>query len=164
MPYLSHLLAVASLTLEFGGNEDEAIGALLHDAAEDQGGFETLRLIREEFGESVARIVEENSDTFETPKPAWRIRKEGYIAAVSHKSESACLVSLSDKIHNANSLVQDQRELGDAHWNRFRASKEDSLWYLQSLADEFEKRSIVSSRLVRPVKRLQEAIEVLEGL
>ncbi len=78
-PYFGHLLGVASLVVDEGGDEDEAIAALLHDAAEDQGGEETLEEIREEFGERVARIVHGLSDTFEDPKPPWQKRKQDYL-------------------------------------------------------------------------------------
>jgi (p)ppGpp synthase/HD superfamily hydrolase len=75
-PYLGHLLSVAGYVIEAGGTETEAIAALLHDTAEDQGGEETLAEIRQKFGADVASVVAECSDTFETPKPPWRERKE----------------------------------------------------------------------------------------
>ena len=80
IPYVAHLLAVCSLVLEDGGDEDEAIAALLHDGPEDAGGHETLEEIRRRFGDRVADIVADCSDTFETPKPPWRERKEAYLA------------------------------------------------------------------------------------
>ena len=78
-PYIAHLLGVCALVLEDGGDEDEAIAALLHDAAEDQGGLKTLEEIRRRFGEQVAAIVDGCTDTYETPKPPWRGRKETYL-------------------------------------------------------------------------------------
>src|SRR5580658_3136535 len=99
VPYVSHLLCVAGLVLEFGGSEDEAIAALLHDAVEDQGGQLTLERIRRRFGSTVADIVEACSDADVEPKPAWRPRKEAYIAHVGSASDSARLVSAADKIH-----------------------------------------------------------------
>ncbi|MGH3558300.1 MAG: HD domain-containing protein, partial [Mycobacterium sp.] len=78
IPYLGHLLSVAGLVIDADGTETQAIAALLHDTAEDQGGEETLAEIRERFGAEVAMIVAECSDTFETPKPPWRERKEHY--------------------------------------------------------------------------------------
>jgi len=114
IPYVSHLLAVASLVLEMGGTEDEAIGGLLHDLVEDGGGPEGLATIRERFGSDVARIVEANSDSDEEPKPPWRARKEAYIAAIAHKAPDELRVSLADKLHNARSILLDYRSEGEA--------------------------------------------------
>src|SRR5437764_1275761 len=96
IPYVSHLLAVAGIAIEHGANEDEAIAALLHDAAEDQGGKPTLDAIRKRFGQQVATIVEGCSDTMEQKKPAWQARKTRYIAHVRDASPSIRLVSASD--------------------------------------------------------------------
>ena len=145
-PYVAHLLGVASIALEHGATEDEAIGALLHDAVEDQGGAETARRIREKFGENVAEIVLGCSDTDIVPKPPWRERKEKYIAHVSTATASVRLVSASDKLHNARSLVSDYREVGDALWSRFTGGKEGTLWYYRTLVDAFAAHG--SSRLV----------------
>jgi len=138
-PYIAHLLAVASLVLEHGGTEDEAIAALLHDAVEDQGGLPTLQRIRDEFGDAVADIVAECTDTHEDPKPEWRQRKETYIASIPKKSPSAQLVSLADKLHNSRAILCDYRQTGDALWERFRGKKEGTLWYYRSLAKAFQK-------------------------
>jgi (p)ppGpp synthase/HD superfamily hydrolase len=104
IPYLAHLLAVTALVLEDGGDEDEAIAALLHDAVEDQGGLKTLKEIDQKFGARVAHIVLEVSDSTEDPKPAWRERKEQYLASLSSASPSAIRVSLADKVHNARTI------------------------------------------------------------
>ena len=133
------LLAVASLVLEHGGTEDEAIAALLHDAVEDQGGLPTLQRIRDEFGDAEADIVAEYTDTHEDPKPDWRQRKELYIASIAKRSPSALLVSLADKLHNSRSILSDYRQTGDALWQRFRGKKEGTLWYYRSLAKAFQK-------------------------
>jgi (p)ppGpp synthase/HD superfamily hydrolase len=101
---------VAGYVVEADGTETEAIAALLHDAAEDQGGEETLAEIREKFGANVANIVTECSDTFETPKPPWRERKKTYIRHLSEASDRALLVSLADKLHNARAMLRDYRE------------------------------------------------------
>jgi (p)ppGpp synthase/HD superfamily hydrolase len=87
-PYIGHLLGVASLVLQYGGNENEAIAALLHDAVEDQGGRATLRRIKRKFGPSVAMIVEVCSDSFETPKLPWLERKREHLAKIRHASRS----------------------------------------------------------------------------
>ena len=113
IPYLSHLLAVTALVLEAGGDQTEAIGALLHDAVEDGGGPEMLEYIRAQFGDEVAAIVEANSDSDEQPKPPWRERKEHYIAAIPNKSASAVLVSVADKLHNARAMLLDYRSVGE---------------------------------------------------
>jgi GTP pyrophosphokinase len=137
IPYLSHLLAVSSLALEHGATEDEAIAALLHDAVEDAGGLPTLELIRERFGSAVADIVDGCTDSYEEPKPLWRDRKEKYIAHLANASPSVRLVSNSDKLHNARSILSDLRVHGPALWGRFTAPKEGTLWYYRSLVQAF---------------------------
>lgn len=164
MPYVSHLLQVAGLVLEFGGTEDEAIGGLLHDAAEDAGGEPILAYIRAEFGELVEQIVRENSDSItesKTVKAPWRERKEHYLAGMARKSPSALLVSVCDKIHNVRALNQDSRTQGDGHWDRFNASKSDLIWYYQSLVEAFEKRVVDDPRLASPATLLREEVAKL---
>ena len=142
IPYLSHLLAVASIVLEMGGSEDEAIGALLHDMVEDGGGPPALERIRDEFGEAVADIVAANSDTDVEPKPPWRQRKEDYIAGIAHKSPAALRVSLADKLHNARAILLDYRVHGEALWDRFKAGEGESIrWYYRALLDAFRARA-----------------------
>lgn len=137
IPYVSHLLGVASLTLEHGGDEDQAIAALLHDAAEDQGGAERLADIEGRFGPGVAAIVADCTDSWIEPKPEWRRRKEAYLAALPGKPRASLLVSLADKTHNARAIVADLGMCGDALWERFTGGREGSLWYYQALADQF---------------------------
>ena len=153
VPYIGHLLGVASLVLEDGANEDEAIAALLHDAAEDQGGERRLADIRERFGERVARIVEGCTDTFEDPKPAWRSRKEHYVARLEAEEPSVLRVSVADKVHNLGTTVADVRLDGAAVWKRFNARAEEQLWYYGSLLDVFRRRN-ASARLVPEMDRL----------
>lgn len=145
IPYVSHLLSVAALVLEDGGSEDEAIGALLHDAAEDQGGAATLAVIRERFGPSVANIVHDCTDAWEEPKPAWRVRKEAYIVSLDHKPLASVRVSLADKTHNARAILSDYRVLGDELWSRFTGGREGTLWYYRSLSAAFDR--LVPGRL-----------------
>lgn len=133
IPYVSHLLSVAGLVLEHGGDEDEAIAALLHDAVEDQGGRPTLEEIRRRFGARVADIVEGCTDADVTPKPPWRERKEVYIAHIRTASPSMRLVSAADKLHNARAVLADYRTLGDELWSRFNAGQDETLWYYRSL-------------------------------
>jgi (p)ppGpp synthase/HD superfamily hydrolase len=136
-PYLGHLLGVASIVIETGGSEDEAIAALLHDAAEDQGGHATVERIRAEFGDPVAAVVEECSDSFGEPKPPWRERKQAYLEHLDGASEAALAVSLADKLHNMRTIVVDYRAVGECLWVRFNADRDEVLWYYRSLAAAF---------------------------
>ena len=140
VPYVSHLLAVCSLVLEDGGDEDEAIGALLHDAAEDQGGQRRLDEIRELFGDRVADIVEGCSDTLEARKPPWRPRKERYLAHLETAPADVLRVALADKVHNARSIVGDVKRRGGDFWDVFNAGPGEQLWYYRSLVDVFRRR------------------------
>ncbi len=142
VPYVTHLLAVASLVGEAGGTEDEIIAALLHDAAEDQGGEEALAAIRSRFGDVVASIVSSCTDTLEKKKPDWRPRKERYLATIPHKTPSALLVSLADKLHNVRSMLVALREDGGAIWGRFKGGRDGTLWYHRSLLEAFRGRPV----------------------
>lgn len=123
--------------LEGGGDEDQAIAALLHDAAEDQGGEPRIADIRVRFGERVARIVHGCSDSFVEPKPDWRPRKEAYIARLADEEDDVRLVSVADKLHNSRSILMDFRLHGDALFSRFTGRKEGTLWYYQSLVTAY---------------------------
>ena len=138
LPYISHLLAVTSLVLEDGGDEDEAIAALLHDAVEDQGGLRTLAEIRRRFGERVAEIVEGCSDSLSLPKPPWQDRKLAYLEHLRNASPSVRRVSLADKLHNARTILADLEQDGESVWERFNGGKEGSLWYYRSLLEIFQ--------------------------
>lgn len=138
IPYISHLLGVTSLVLEHGGNEDEAIAAMLHDAVEDQGGWETLALIESQFGANVAAIVRGCTDSYETPKPAWRIRKENYLKHLAEADSSVHLVSNADKLHNARAILNDLRICRESVWQRFNGGREGTIWYYKSLANTFQ--------------------------
>jgi (p)ppGpp synthase/HD superfamily hydrolase len=141
IPYLAHLLGVASLVIEDGGSEDEAIAALLHDAVEDQGGPETRDRIREQFGDRIAEIVDGCTDTDQSPKPPWLDRKKEYIAHLADVDKSTLRVSLADKLHNARSIHFDLLSTGDAVWARFTAGRDGQLWYYEALADAFEAKN-----------------------
>lgn len=134
IPYVSHLLSVAALVLEHGGNEDQAIAALLHDAVEDQGGEPVLQEIRRRFGDAVAQIVADCTDAWTEEKSDWRPRKEAYLAALPSKDPNSLLVSLADKTHNARAILNDYRQVGDDLWTRFRGGKDGTLWYYRTLA------------------------------
>lgn len=136
-PYISHLMAVSALVLEYGGDEDQAIAALLHDAAEDCGGRPMLETVRVMFGDEVASIVECCTDTFEEPKPAWRPRKEAYVARMKHEPERARLVVTADKLHNLANTLRDIRTKGVNLWRVGAAgtpngSAEKQLWYYRA--------------------------------
>jgi (p)ppGpp synthase/HD superfamily hydrolase len=137
IPYLSHLMSVAALVLEDGGDEDEAIAGLLHDAVEDQGGRPTLEEIRARFGDRVARIVEGCTDSEVVPKPPWRERKERYLEHLRHAEADVRRVSSADKLHNARSILTDYRRRGDEVFDRFTAGKDETLWYYRSLVAAF---------------------------
>lgn len=159
IPYFAHLLAVTAIVLEYGGSEDEAISALLHDGVEDQGGQLTREEIKRRFGESVVIIVDGCSDTDTVPKPPWRERKEGYIAHVRHASPSVRLVSAADKLANARSILADYRQLGEALWGRFQGEQVGTLWYYRALVTAF--REVESSPLIDELDRTVTELEHL---
>ncbi|HEY9268545.1 MAG TPA: HD domain-containing protein [Methylotenera sp.] len=172
IPYISHLLAVSGIVLENGGTEAEAIGALLHDAIEDQKTHkDRLRVkheIREYFGLEVLNIVEGCSDTLaESVLPPgdgkidWKIRKTEYIDKVRNESASVRLVSSADKLHNARAILADYREIGDALWDRFnRKDKKEHLWYYRKLTEAFIKTN-TAPRIVEELNRVVSAINGL---
>jgi len=143
IPYIAHILGVAALALEYGADEEEAIAALLHDAAEDGGGEATLAEIRARFGDTVGDIVLGCSDSLvEDPedKLPWQERKENYLAHLEHASQSVCLVSAADKLHNVRSIIRDYHEHGDAIWDRFQGRRDGTLWYYETVADMLIRR------------------------
>lgn len=137
-PYIAHLLGVCSLVIEAGGDEEQAVAALLHDAVEDQGGEETLEEIRERFGDRVARIVEGCTDSYEKPKPPWRPRKDSYLRGLAEKPAEVLLVVCADKLYNARSIVRDHRIHGDKVFERFTPEPEGTAWYYRSLAERMQ--------------------------
>ena len=159
IPYIAHLLAVTTLVLEDGGDEDQAIAALLHDAVEDQGGIETLDVIRRRFGVRVAHIVEGCSDSFEYPKPPWRERKVNYLRHLREADIDVLRVSLADKLHNACSILRDLQQHGDLIWERFKGGKDGTLWYYRSLVAIFHENDF--SPMVAELKRVFKKIEKL---
>lgn len=150
VPYLSHLIAVASLVLEAGGDEDMAIAALLHDVVEDCGGMPRLREVRKQFGPRVAKIVEGCTDSFGEPKPEWVERKKDYLDELKDADAETRLVSASDKLHNVRTILADYRQDGEAIWKRFSGKKEGTLWYYRALSDEYQRRG--SNRITRELE------------
>lgn len=156
VPYISHLLSVAALVLEDGGDEDEAIAALLHDAVEDQGGAKTLATIRATFGEQVAAIVDGCSDCDVTPKPPWRDRKLQYLEKMRGASTAIQRVSMADKVHNARSILADWDRVGDAVWSKFKGGKSGTLWFYQAFFQlhRGKTHSYLATELERVVSQL----------
>ena len=153
IPYLGHLLSVASLVIEGGGSEDQAIAGLLHDAVEDQGGPQTLAEIRDKFGDHVADIVDQCSDTDAVPKPPWKKRKQDYLDHLDEASEDTILVSLADKLDNGRAILRDHRTDGDALWQRFsQHDPQQHLWYYRSLLAVYEDRN--TTWLVAELRRV----------
>jgi (p)ppGpp synthase/HD superfamily hydrolase len=161
VPYLSHLMAVAGLVLEAGGDEDMAIAALLHDVVEDCGGMPRLREVRKQFGPRVAKIVEGCTDAYIVPKPEWLQRKKDYLSEVKHADAETRLVSASDKLHNVRTILADYRQHGEAVWKRFSGKKEGTLWYYRALCNEYRRRNPnrITRELEIAVTELESAVE-----
>ena len=164
IPYASHLLGTCSIALDYGANEDEAIAALLHDAIEDVHYAPGARETVGGFGPEVLRIVEACSDTETAPKPPWRERKEAYLAHLAEADRSVLLVSASDKLHNARAIVADLRRDGDSVWDRFNATKAQSLWYYRALVVAFRANLQHASDLVDELDRTVTQMEDLAGV
>jgi (p)ppGpp synthase/HD superfamily hydrolase len=157
VPYIGHLMGVASIVLDDGGTEDEAIAALLHDAPEDQGGRARLDEIRRQFGDAVARIVEDCTDSWSTPKEPWLERKRRYIERARTLAAPSLRVSAADKVHNAYAILRDLRNTGEQVWSRFSASADDVLAYYQSLVRAY--RDAGGGKLVDELERIVRGIE-----
>ena len=158
-PYVNHLLVVAAIVGENYGTEDEVVAALLHDGPEDQGGEERLKDIRARFGDAVAKIVDGCTDTYEEPKPAWRPRKEAYVARMASAPASVRLVSSADKLHNAQAILADLRDVGDDLWDRFTGGEKGTLWYYRALVEAYAEAG--PNPVVEELDRVVREIEVL---
>ena len=161
-PYIGHLLSVASIVIEYGGDEEMAIAALLHDAVEDQGGFPRLREIRKKFGKRVAHIVDGCTDSRLEPKPPWLERKRAYVKRISRESAEVLLVSAADKLSNVRETLHDLRTQGDVVFERFAGEKEGTLWYYRALVKEFRRAG--SNALVEELARAVSELESLAGV
>lgn len=159
IPYLAHLMGVASLVLEAGGDEDLAIAALLHDVVEDCGGEKMLREVRRRFGNRVAGIVDGCTDAYTTPKPGWRERKQNYVGRLKNEDQDTRLVSAADKLNNVRSILSDYREVKESIWSRFNGGRDGTLWYYRTLRDEF-----LRDKPNRITRDLELAVNELEGL
>ena len=161
IPYIAHLMGVASLVLEAGGDEDLAIAALLHDVVEDCGGMPMLKEVRRTFGSRVARIVDGCTDAYTEPKPPWRDRKEKYIRRLKTEDGETRLVSAADKLNNVRSILSDYRVVGESVWLRFAGGREGTLWYYRTLRDEFlrHQRNRITLDLELAVNELESLAE-----
>ena len=135
-------MAVASIALEFGASEEQAIAALLHDTIEDGGDPRAIRAqILDQVGPRVLEIVEAMTDAAPEPgeeKPPWRERKEAYVAHLASCDDAGVhRVCLSDKLYNLRAINADFVEIGDQLWERFTAEPTEQLWYFGSLSDAF---------------------------
>jgi (p)ppGpp synthase/HD superfamily hydrolase len=165
VPYVSHLLGVAALVLEDGGDEDQAIAALLHDAVEDQGGLKTLEEIRRRFGDRVATIVAACTDAVSVPKPPWRKRKVRYIEHMRSAPSDVRRVSLADKLYNARAILATLHRQGADTWERFKGGKAGTLWYYRTLAEVFLESGsdFMALELGRVVERMEAEARRVEG-
>lgn len=166
IPYVAHLIGVASIVLEHGGDEDQAIAALLHDALEDQAHRMADGEIGSRFGERVQMIVIACTDgdpveQKDRDRGRWMARKEKYIAEVATKPAEALLVSMADKLHNARAILEDYREIGEPLWSRFTTGKDGTLWYYRSLLAAFKPRA--DGRLWHELDRTVAEIGRLSG-
>jgi (p)ppGpp synthase/HD superfamily hydrolase len=163
IPYIAHLLAVTALVIEHGGDEHQAVAALLHDAIEDQPREgRTREEIEKKFGERVLQIVLGCTDADTKPKPPWRERKEAYVAHLATAPLEVRLVAAADKLHNARAILADYRRLGERLWNRFNAKRDDQLWYYRSIVTALrggEGAGAISDL----VNKLDEVVQALEA-
>ena len=162
IPYIAHILGVTAIAMEYGANETEAIAALLHDAVEDCGGAKRLRDIERKFGKAVAKIVDGCTDTYETPKPPWRERKQAYLAHLKSSSASTRLVSAADKLHNTRAILTDLRRHGSEVFERFSGKKDGTLWYYRALVTAFRQHGDHAD-LVDELDRVVTKIEKLSA-
>jgi (p)ppGpp synthase/HD superfamily hydrolase len=159
VPYIAHLLGVASIALEYGADEDEAIAALLHDAGEDAGGEGRIADIGARFGDKVAKIVEGCTDSLTIPKPEWHERKEKYIAHLESADAPSILVSAADKLYNTRAILRDLRREGDGVFGRFKGKKDGTLWYYRALVTAFRKHG--ENELIDELDRVVTEVERL---
>ncbi len=165
IPYMAHLLGVASLVMGETGHagfpvtEDMVIAALLHDAAEDQGGLHRLQDIEENFGPNVARMVEGLSDSLSedsSKKQSWLERKQAYIERLRGEPADVQLISVADKIYNARTILEDYREIGPLVWERFKRGRADQVWYFDELLAVY--KATGTSRIVEEFERVVEEL------
>jgi len=159
IPYIAHPIGVASIALDHGADEDQAMAALLHDAVED-GGQHFAKIIRDQFGERVANIVQGCTDGVPNAngiKEPWLLRKERYIAHLRQSSDDVLLVSGSDKLHNARAIVEDLLNIGHSVFDRFTATPDQTIWYYETLSEIFTERGTpIAKPLADTVARMKQ--------
>ena len=159
--YISHPFGVAGLIIEAGGDEDQAIGGLLHDVAEECGGEPRLREIKKKFGSRVEAIVRGCSDWLgakEEKKAPWKIRKAEHLERLGRANGDILLVTAADKTHNARAIVTDLDLIGPVLWDRFNATAKDIVWYYESVYDLLKTRE-VTSILLSPLSMAIDAMK-----
>jgi len=170
IPYMAHLLGVASLVMGEAGHagfpvtEDMVIAALLHDAAEDQGGLRRLQDIEQNFGPNVARMVEGLSDSLSedsSKKQSWLERKQAYIERLRGEPADVQLISVADKIYNARTILEDYREIGPLVWERFKRGRADQVWYFDELLAVY--KATGTSRIVEEFERVVEELRQISA-
>lgn len=159
VPYISHLMSVAGLVLEAGGDEDQAIAALLHDVVEDCGGKPILQEVADRFGQRVATIVDGCTDAYTIPKPPWKQRKLDYLELLRKADDDIRLVSAADKLHNVRTILTDHRAEDESVWARFNGGREGTLWYYRAVLD-----ILLEGRSNRLIGELERAVTELENL
>lgn len=152
-------MSVASIVIAYGGDEEMAIAALLHDAVEDQGGKPRLREIRRKFGRRVAKIVDGCTDSDTDAKPSWLDRKQKYIARIAREDADTRLVSAADKLSNVRDILQDVRAHGLSAYDKFQGKKDGTLWYYRAVLAEFRKAG--TNELVEELGRALNTLEKL---
>lgn len=155
IPYIAHPIAVSALVIESGGNEIQAIAALLHDVIEDCGGHHGPEIERR-FGGKVLHIVEGLTDGVPDQngeKPEWRVRKEAYLDHLAHTDLDTVLVSACDKVHNATAIADDHVTAGEKVFDRFSQPKAATIWYYRQLERVLAERLGAEHRLVLKFKR-----------
>jgi (p)ppGpp synthase/HD superfamily hydrolase len=170
IPYMTHLLGVASLVMGEAGRagfqvtEDMVIAALLHDAVEDHGGLLRQQDIEQNFGPNVARMVEGLSDSFSedaSKKLSWMERKQAYIQRLRGEPEDVRLISAADKLYNARAILEDYREIGPKVWDRFKRGRSDQIWYFDELIAVF--KSFGTIRVVEELERVVEELKIISA-
>ncbi|MBD2181234.1 HD domain-containing protein [Planktothrix sp. FACHB-1355] len=151
-PYIAHLLSVAALVLEDGGDEDEAISALLHDALEDRGGEVTRTEILQRFGDRVFHIIEGCTEPEPSLYPTWKEHKQQYLQQLRDACPPVQRVMLADKLHNARTILVNFRRSGEEIWHYFRGGKEGVLWLYQEQLQIY--RQLSSSWMVAELERV----------